>query len=165
MPCSFVLKWNFCIAKSSRRITCNHVHREGPVRKALLRNVKCITCGCGWLICLRDVNNSNNKVSDHVVITHVYWIHSNTYDTSYVDQFVLERTRYGVYTHCADQCLKEIVVQMYIDPFINVRTMTEFLYNVLSDRKIIGRHIINNVSIRSRKKNLELDYAKYWYWF
>ena len=72
LPCSFVLKWNFCIAKSSRRITCNYVHREGPVRKALLRNVKCITCGCGWLICLRDVNNSNNKVSDHVVITHVY---------------------------------------------------------------------------------------------
>ena len=48
---------------------------------------------------------------------------------------------------------------MYIDPFINVRTTTEFLYNVLSDRKIIGRHMINNVRIRARKKTLELDHT------
>ena len=48
---------------------------------------------------------------------------------------------------------------MYIDPFINVRTMTEMLYKVLSDRKIFGRHMINNVRISARNKTSELDYT------
>ena len=46
---------------------------------------------------------------------------------------------------------------MAIDPFINVRAMTELLKRTLPDKKIIDRHMINNVRIRARKKKLELD--------
>ena len=51
------------------------------------------------------------------------------------------------------------MVQISIDPFVNGRAMTELLHKVLSDRKIIDRHMINSVRIRARKKRLELDYA------
>ena len=80
-------------------------------------------------------------------------------DPSYVDPFILVRTLTGVCKYCADQCLKEIVVQMDIDRFLNIRTTIELLQRVFSDRDIIDRHMINNVRIHTRKKSLELDYA------
>ena len=51
------------------------------------------------------------------------------------------------------------MIQMAIDPFVNVRVMIELLQKALSSRNIIDRHMINNVRIRTRKKKLELDYA------
>ena len=51
------------------------------------------------------------------------------------------------------------MIQMAIDPFVNVRVMIELLQKALSSRNIIDRHMINNVRIRTRKKRLELDYA------
>ena len=51
------------------------------------------------------------------------------------------------------------MVQMTIDPCVNIRLMIELLHKVLPDRKIIDRHMINNVRIRARKNRLELDYA------
>ena len=98
-------------------------------------------------------------MSDYIIITCILETHSNTCDSSYVDQFVLARTRSGDYNNCAHQYLKEIMIQMAIDPFVNVRVMIELLQKALSSRNIIDRHMINNVRIRTRKKRLELDYA------
>ena len=50
------------------------------------------------------------------------------------------------------------MVQIDIDPFINVRAMTELLQKASIDRQFIDRYMINNVSIRVRKK-LELNYV------
>ena len=63
-------------------------------------------------------------MSDYVIITYVYGVYSNTYDPSNVNQFVLTRTRYGGYKNCANQCLREIIVQMYIHPFVNIKAIT-----------------------------------------
>ena len=125
----------------------------------MLRNVKSIICGYGWCIRFRGIIRSNNKLSDPILITYVCEAYSNMCDPSYVDPFILVRTLTGVCKHCADQCLKEIVVQMDIDRFLNIRTTIELLQRVFSDRDIIDRHMINNVRIHTRKKSLELDYA------
>ena len=45
---------------------------------------------------------------------------------------------------------------MYIDPFVSVRAIRELLSKVLSARKIIDRHMINNVRIRARQRKREL---------
>ena len=81
-------------------------------------------------------------------------MYSNTCDPSFVGQFILSRTRSGDYKRCGDDILREIMVQMAIDPFINVRVMTESLQKVLPDRKNADRHMINNVRIRACKKKL-----------
>ena len=46
---------------------------------------------------------------------------------------------------------------MAIDPFVNVRAMTEVLQKALPDRKDVDIHMINNVKIRAGTKKLELD--------
>ena len=51
------------------------------------------------------------------------------------------------------------MVQMDIDPFVNVRAMTELLQKTLPDKNDVDRYRINNVRIRARKKKLELDFA------
>ena len=48
---------------------------------------------------------------------------------------------------------------MTIDPFVNIRAMLDLLHKSSPDRKNIGRHMINNVKIYTRKKKLELDYT------
>ena len=88
-------------------------------------------------------------------------MHYNTCDPSYVGPFVLSRTRSGDYTRCGDEDLRQIMVQMAIDPFVNIRVMTELLQKVLPNRKDVDRHMINNIRIRARKKKLELDSAKF----
>ena len=86
-------------------------------------------------------------------------MYSNTCDPSFVGQFILSRTRSGDYKRCGDEVLREIVVQMDIDPFVNIRAMTELLQKTLPDKKDVDRYRINNVRIRVRKKRLELDSA------
>ena len=66
-------------------------------------------------------------MSDRVVITYVCGVHSNTRDPFSSDQFALTRIWSGDYKNCDYQCLKEIMVQMAIDPFVNVRAVTELL--------------------------------------
>ena len=158
MDLSFDLKWNFCTTRSGGRITCNRAHRQGLVKK-LIGNTQSITCDRDWSIRFRGADRSNNKISDPVIVNFVCGVHSNMCDPSYVDQFVLTRTRSSDYKHCADQCLKKIMVQIAIDPFINVRTMVELLHKALPNRKIIDRYMMNNIRIRAREKKLELDYA------
>ena len=69
----------------------------------MLRKAKSITCRCGWYIRFRGVDISSNTVSNPVVITYVCGVHSNPCDPSYVDQFVMARTRSGDCEYCADQ--------------------------------------------------------------
>ena len=51
------------------------------------------------------------------------------------------------------------MVQMTIDPFVNIRAMRELLEKVLLDKKDVDMHIINNVMISTCQKKLELDSA------
>ena len=46
---------------------------------------------------------------------------------------------------------------MAINPFVNVRTMTNLLKKAPPERKDVDRHMINNVRIRVRRKKLDLD--------
>ena len=94
---------------------------------------------------------------DPVVITRVTSSHSDSCDPSNVDQLVLCRPRSGAYVRCGDEVLKEIMVQMAINPYVSVRSMITLLQKVLPERKDVDRHMINNVRIRARRRKLELD--------
>ena len=50
------------------------------------------------------------------------------------------------------------MIQMDIEPFISVRAVRELLSKIISERKYIDRHMINNVRIHAWKK-LELEYV------
>ena len=73
----------------------------------------------------KGISRNNNKISDPVVITTVNVVHSNACDPSFVDQFKLTRTRAGDYKRCGGQSLREIMIQMAVEPFVNVRKMKE----------------------------------------
>ena len=92
-----------------------------------------------------------------MVITNVIPSHSDTCDPTDVDQSVLCRSRSGAYARCGDEVLKEIMVQMVINPHVSVRSMTTLLQKLLPGRKDVDRHMINNVRIRARRRKLELD--------
>ena len=85
-------------------------------------------------------------------------MHSNTCDPTYRGQLALCRTRYGDWKRCDDEVIREIIVQMDINYFVNVRTMTKIPQRALPERKDVDRHMINNVRIRARRKKLDLDY-------
>ena len=106
-------------------------------------------CGCGWLVRFRGVEWQKCTNSDPVIITGVCGVHSNTYNPTFVDQFVLSRTRTGIYRKCADHSLQEVMVQISVEPFVSVRAIRELLSKVLPERKFIDRHMINNVRIRA----------------
>ena len=84
---------------------------------------------------------NKTKISDHVVITIVNPVHSDSRDHSYVGQFILCRTRSGDYKRCSDEVLREIMVQRTIDPFVNDRVMTDLLQKTLFGRKDVDRHM------------------------
>ena len=96
-----------------------------------------------------------HTTSDPVVITSAILSYSDTCDPIDVDQLVLCRLRSGAYERCGDEVLKQIMVQMAINPHISVRSMTTLLRKALSEREDVDRHMINNVRIRARKRKLE----------
>ena len=149
----------FCTTRFCRVIKCNRgrCHRYKKANSGL-RNVTSITCGCDWISRFRSICRNNNKISDHVVITYINSVHSNTCDPSYIGLFLLSRSQSSGYKRCGDEVfLKESMLQMAIDPFVNVRAMTEVLQKALPDRKDVDIHMINNVKIRAGTKKLELD--------
>ena len=81
-------------------------------------------------------------------------MHSYSCDPSYVDQYIMSRTQSGEYKRFGDEVLRNIMVQMAIDPFVNVRVTTELLQKTLPERKDVGKHMTNNVRIRVRRKEL-----------
>ena len=92
-----------------------------------------------------------------MVITSVIPSYSDTCDSTDLDQLVLYRSRSGAYAHCGDDVLKEIMVQMAINPYVSIRLMTYLLQKSLPERKDVNRHKINNVRIRARRRKVELD--------
>ena len=125
MAHSFGFRWDFCTSKSGRTIKCNRATRHGSRVNQGLRIYTSISCGCGWSIRFRGIYRDNNKISDPVIITGVNLVHSNTRAPSYIEQFVLSRTRSGDYKRCGDEVLRDIMVQMDIDSFVNIRAMTD----------------------------------------
>ena len=99
------------------------------------------------------VTKIHHKITDPVVITSVIPVHHNTCDPTYVGQLVLCRTRYGDYKRCGDEDIREIMVQMAINPFVNVRAITNLLQKALSERKNVLRHMISNDRNRARWKS------------
>ena len=89
-----------------------------------------------------------------MVITNVIPSHSDTCDPTDVDQLVLCRSHSGAYARCGDEVLKEIIVQMTINPYGSIRSMTTLLQKALPERKDVDRHMINNVRIRARRRKL-----------
>ena len=65
----------------------------------------------------------------------------------------LSRTEFSDYTRCGDEVLREIMVLMAIDPFLNVRSIAELLQSVPPERKDVDRYMINNVRLRAHRKN------------
>ena len=98
-----------------------------------------------------------HTTSDHVVITNVIPSHSDTCDPTDVYQLALCRSRSGAYARFGDEVLKEIMVQMVINPHVSVRSMPTLLQKTLSERKDVDRHMINNVRIRACRRKLDLD--------
>ena len=98
-----------------------------------------------------------HTTSDSVAITSVIPSHFDTCDPTDVDQLVLYRSRSSAYAHCDDEVLKEMMVQMVINPHVSVRSMTTLLQKALPERKDVDRHMINNVRIRTRRRKVELD--------
>ena len=98
------------------------------------------------------VIRNKTKISDHVVTTTVNLVHANSCDPSHVGPFVLSRTQSSDYNRYGDEVLREIMVQMTIDPFVNVRAMTELLQKTLPGKNDVNRHVINNVRLRTRRK-------------
>ena len=96
------------------------------------------------------VIKNHHKITDPVVITSVIPVHHNTCDPTYVGQLALCRTRYGDYKRCGDKNIREIMVQMAINPFVNVRAIKNLLQKALSERKNGHRHMISNVRNRAR---------------
>ena len=94
--------------------------------------------------------------SDSVIITGVCGVHSDTYNPAFMDQFVLSRTRAGIYKKYADHSLQEVIVQICIKSFVSVRVIRELLSKMMLERKFIDRHMINNVRIRDRQRKREL---------
>ena len=99
----------------------------------------------------------NHTTSNPVLITRAIPSHSDSCDPTNVDQLVLCRSRSGTYACCGGEVLKEIMVQMAINPYVSVRSMTTLLQKALPDRKDVDRYMINNVRIRTRRIKLQLD--------
>ena len=88
-----------------------------------------------------------------MVITGIIPVYYNTCDPTCVGRLVLCRTRCGDHTCCGDEVLREFMVQMAINPFVNVTSMTNLLKKVLPGKRYVDRHMINNVRICARRKS------------
>ena len=101
-----------------KNISWNRASRKISFVGASIRKTSSITCGCLWCVRFRGMERNSHSNTDLVVVTAVCGDYFNTYDLSYVDQFVLTRTCSGNYKKCADQCIKEVMVQMDIELFV-----------------------------------------------
>ena len=153
----FGLGWGFVTRRSGKTIACNRTSRTCSFVNSGKRKSSYITCGCDWLVHFRGVDWKKCTNSDAVVITKVCGAHLNTCNPAVLDQFVLSRTRAGIYKKCNDHSLQEVMVQMAKEPFVSVRAMRELLSKVLPGRVFINRHMINNVRIRDRQRKRDLE--------
>ena len=148
----FDLAWQFCTARSGRAINCNCANRRSSYTNLGIRRSTSINCGCKWSSRFLSVVKCNHTTSDPVVIIRIIPNHSDSCDPTNVDQLVLCRSRSGAYARFGDEVLKDIMVQMVINPHVSVRSMPTLLQKTLSERKDVDRHMITIVRIRTRRK-------------
>ena len=96
--------WNFVASRSGSSFRCNRCTRPGSSsRKVILRKTSPIVCGCDW--CIRfnwGIAGRRNGI-DCVKVTYILGSHTNTCDTSNIDQLVLVITRARSYKKYTDQ--------------------------------------------------------------
>ena len=119
-----------------------------PFVASSIRKISSIVCDCGWLVRFRGVEWQKCTNSDPVIITEVCGFHSNTCNPAFVNQFVLSRTRAGVYKKCDDHSLQEVMVQMTIEPFVSVRAIktifnTKIVHNIMITVKNVTGQVLN----------------------
>ena len=102
----FGLEWNFVSRRSGKTIICNRASRASSFVASGIRKTSSIVCDCGWLVRFRGGEWKKCTNSDPVIVTGVCEVHSNTCNPAFVDQFVLSRTRAGIYKKCADHSLQ-----------------------------------------------------------
>ena len=73
-----------------------------------VRNVISIAFGYKWSVCFLNIIRNKTKISDHVVITDVNVVHSNSCVPSYVGKHIFCRTRSSEYKRCGDEVLSDI---------------------------------------------------------
>lgn len=73
-------------------------------------NTASITCGCDMNIRFRGMNPKLFKINDVFEIIDVYGVHSNTCDSSYIDQCELIRERSSDYKKYTYQVLLDIMI-------------------------------------------------------
>ena len=105
----FGIEWNFVSRRSGNTITCNRASRTSSFVASGIRKSSSIVCGCGWLVRFRGVEWQKCTNSDPVIITGVCGVHSNTWNHTSVDQFLLSRTRAGIYKKYTDHYLQELM--------------------------------------------------------
>ena len=150
--------WNFVVSRSSASLRCNRSIRPGSsARKAVLRTIWSIACGCGWCVCFNWVVPSKHHGVDNVKITYICGSHTNTCDPSNVDRLVFDRTRARFYKICTDQVLSEFIVPLGGSYSINVQSMVEILRKALPERKDVNRHMVYNLHLRARRRKFELE--------
>ena len=106
-----------------KKIACNRASCKISFVSYGIRKASSITCGYSWRVRLKAVEYGKYANADQVVITTICGVHSNTYDSSYRDQFVLAWTHSGDYKKCADQSLEEVMAQMDIEYFVSIRAI------------------------------------------
>ena len=124
------------ILKIVKNISWNRASRKISFVGASFRKTSSITCECSWCVRFRGMERDSCYNTDSVVITAVCGVYFNTYDPSYVDQFILARTRSGNYKKCDNQCIKEVTVQMDIKLFMSIRAIRELLSKVVPENKL-----------------------------
>ena len=139
------------VSRSCESLRCYRSTRpESSARKAILRTISSIACGCSWYIRFNWVVPGKRHGVDNVKITYICGSHTNTCDPSNVDQLVLARTRVRSYKKYTNQVLFEIIVRIGGSYNINVQSMLEILRKTLPERKNANRHIVYNVRLRVR---------------
>ena len=122
----FGLEWSFMSTRNGKTTTSDRASHKRSYVSSSIRKSPSLVCGFGWFVLFRGVEWKKYTNSDPILITAVCGVHSNTCDPSYVDQFVLVRTHYGSYKKYADQCLKEVMFQMDIEPFVSIRAIKSY---------------------------------------
>ena len=74
----FGLEWSFITRRSGKTIACNRASRSSSFVNSSIRKSTSISCGCDWLVRFRGVDWKKCTNSDHVIITGVCGVHSNT---------------------------------------------------------------------------------------
>ena len=57
--------------------------------------------------------------------------YSNTCDPYYADQFILALIRFGDYKKCANQSLREVMVQTDVESFVIVKAIIKILFKTM----------------------------------